>query len=231
MPNSIIYNNIKEQGKNKSFAFVPSTEIINYHQLLPDSLLPLSNNISSSTICLEVDNLNLDILYRPYNTMDEIVLNQINNAVPIPFDFPEFLMKVKSLKRFIVAQGNTFSYALKEIENGRKVGHWMWYIFPQIAGLGYTETSKYFAIKDLEEAKMYLHNEILYHNLLTICQALLKHDDDIVNILGEIDALKLKSCITLFLQVEDNPIFHAILEKFYQNNLDEKTLSLLKLNN
>jgi len=229
MSNSIIYNNIIENNISKSFAFIPLSEITKYQELLPESISSLVATKPNQTICLVIDSAKLNILYRPLETLDENILTQIKNSSNEPFNFYQFLFETQTLKKFIIAQENTFTYALKEIKSGSKIGHWMWYTFPQIVGLGYTETAKYFAIKDLNEARMYLHNKFLYNNLITICQALLENDNDINSILGEIDALKLRSCMTLFLQVDDNPIFQSVLKKFYKNNPDEKTLSLLNI--
>ncbi len=108
-----------------------------------------------------------------------------------------------NLYRFIEAQERDYSIALEEIKKGRKQGHWMWYIFPQIQGLGYSSTSQYYAIQNIEEATEYLNDTILGSRLIEICSALLKLDcNDAYSIFGNPDHLKLKSSVTLFLQVE-----------------------------
>lgn len=132
------------------------------------------------------------------------------------------------LTKFITAQKEDFDIALAEIKNGRKESHWIWYIFPQIAGLGRSATSEYYAIQNLSEAKMYLENEYLRNNLLTICQALLDlKTDDAEEVLGWIDAMKLKSSMTLFtLAAPEEPVFKAVLDKFFHGELDEKTVEI-----
>ena len=132
------------------------------------------------------------------------------------------------LTKFITAQKKDFNIALTEIKNGRKQSHWIWYIFPQIAGLGKSATSEYYAIQNLSEAKMYLENEYLHNNLLTICQALLDLEtSNAEEILGWIDAMKLKSSMTLFtLAKPEEPIFKNVLNKFFHGELDNKTVKL-----
>lgn len=132
------------------------------------------------------------------------------------------------LTKFITAQEKDFNIALTEIKNGRKQSHWIWYIFPQIAGLGKSATSEYYAIQNLSEAKMYLENEYLHNNLLTICQALLDLEtSNAEKVLGWIDAMKLKSSMTLFtLAQPEEPIFKKVLNKFFHGELDNKTVKL-----
>jgi uncharacterized protein (DUF1810 family) len=134
------------------------------------------------------------------------------------------------LERFREAQQRDFDTALKEIKNGRKRSHWMWYIFPQIAGLGTTETSRYYAIRDIEEATKYLLDEELGLRLADICKALLKLEtNDAHAIFGSPDDLKLKSSMTLFDAVPATfPVFGQVLAKFYGGKRDEQTLKLLK---
>lgn len=132
------------------------------------------------------------------------------------------------LTKFITAQQEDFNMALSEIKNGRKQSHWIWYIFPQIVGLGRSTTSEYYAIKNLSEARMYLKNEYLHNNLLTICQALLDLETpDAEEVMGRIDAMKLKSSMTLFtLADSEEQAFKAILNKFFCGELDEKTIEI-----
>ena len=132
------------------------------------------------------------------------------------------------LTKFITAQEKDFHIALTEVKSGRKQSHWIWYIFPQIAGLGKSATSEYYAIQNLSEAKMYLENEYLHNNLLTICQALLDLEtSNAEEILGWIDAMKLKSSMTLFtLAKPEEPIFKNVLNKFFHGELDNKTVKL-----
>ena len=134
---------------------------------------------------------------------------------------------MEQLDRFIKAQENTYLVALKEIKNGRKQSHWMWYIFPQIKGLGMSETSRYYGIDGEEEAKAYLDNEILGSRLREITSELLKLNiDNPVNIFGTIDAMKLKSSMTLFDYVSEDKIFSQVLNKYYNGEIDEKTILL-----
>ena len=134
---------------------------------------------------------------------------------------------MEQLDRFIKAQENNYLVAINEIKNGRKQSHWMWYIFPQIKGLGMSETSRYYGIDDEEEAKAYLDNEILGSRLREITSELLKLNiDNPVDIFGTIDAMKLKSSMTLFDYVSDDKIFSQVLNKYYNGEIDEKTILL-----
>ena len=141
-------------------------------------------------------------------------------------------MKEYNLTRFLSAQEATvdgYSQALAEIRSGRKVHHWIWYIFPQIARLGYSETARYYAIKDMNEAKAFLENSTLKKNLVEISQALLEVDsDDAVRVMGWPDNLKLKSSMTLFALAEPGcEVFQKVLDKFFQGEKDEKTIGIL----
>lgn len=132
------------------------------------------------------------------------------------------------LERFLKAQDKDYEQALKEIKKGRKTSHWIWYIFPQIAGLGFSSTSKYYSIKDKNEAIEYLKNDILRNRLIEICEALLSLDsDDATYVMGYPDDLKLKSSMTLFSEVSDIDVFKKVLDKFYNGEKDEMTISLL----
>ena len=134
-----------------------------------------------------------------------------------------------NLKRFIEAQNKYYDIALSEIKNGQKKTHWMWYIFPQLIDLGYSTTSKYYGIKNIEEAQSYLENQYLRNNLIEISKELYKQNTDILDILGYPDNLKLKSSMTLFSQANSEIIvFKEILNKFYDGEKDQKTLKLLK---
>lgn len=132
------------------------------------------------------------------------------------------------LDRFVKAQEKMYDIALSEIKNGKKISHFMWYIFPQLKGLGYSDISNYYGISGLEEAKEYLEDEILGNRLYNITLELLKIDeDDPINIFGNVDALKLKSSMTLFDIVSDDEIFYDILKKYYGGKKDERTIALL----
>ena len=134
------------------------------------------------------------------------------------------------LERFYKAQEYDYETALSEIRNGRKESHWMWYIFPQIAGLGRSTTAEYYAIKSKEEAKGYIEDPVLGKRLIEISQALLQvSSDDAEMVMGWPDNLKLRSCMTLFAEVAtEQPVFRNVLEKFYDGEMDEKTLDILK---
>ena len=132
-----------------------------------------------------------------------------------------------SLDRFIEAQKEDYDMAFREISNGRKRNHYMWYIFPQIKGLGHSSTSRYYRIDGLEEAKEYMENEYLSNNLIKISQKLLDLEtDDPIEIFGSTDSKKLKSSMTLFELVSDNEVFSLVLEKYFDGNRDERTLDL-----
>ncbi len=134
-----------------------------------------------------------------------------------------------NLDRYSDAQKNTYAVALRELRAGWKQGHWMWFIFPQIAGLGYSSTARFYAIRNLDEAAAYLAHPVLGPRLIECCEALLLHPDRSArDILGSPDDLKLRSCVTLFGQVQPpHPVFERILTSFYSGRPDTRTLELL----
>ena len=133
-----------------------------------------------------------------------------------------------NLERFIEAQKTVYEIALSEIKRGKKQSHWMWYIFPQIQGLGFSETSKFYAIKDIGEAEEFLKHPVLGERLVRISNALLELESDNANkIFGSPDDLKLKSSMTLFSSLNMNPVFQMVLDKFYNGMRDDKTLEIL----
>lgn len=134
-----------------------------------------------------------------------------------------------NLKRFKEAHKRHYNAALEEIRNWRKESHWMWYIFPQIAWLGYSQQSLKYSISWIEEAKAYLEDEELRKNLLEITQTFLElKEDNPENILWYIDALKLRSCMTLFKQADPEiELFEMVLNKFYNWEQDSMTLEIL----
>lgn len=134
-----------------------------------------------------------------------------------------------SLERFLKAQENEYETALHEMKNGHKQSHWIWYIFPQLQGLGFSSMSQYYGIKDKEEAIDYMNHPILREHLLEISQALLSLDcNDPVRVMGYPDNLKLQSSMTLFSYVSDEPVFQKVLDKFYNGQVDQATLEKLK---
>ena len=138
---------------------------------------------------------------------------------------------MSDLKRFLDIDDETYNRALNEVRNGLKVSHWMWYIFPQIFGLGHSYASVFYSIKDLDEARDYINNDILRERLLRISDAVYNVEDrTIYEIFGNIDSIKLKSSMTLFELVSDEKIFGDVLEKYFNGERDEKTLLLCEHN-
>ena len=136
---------------------------------------------------------------------------------------------MSDLQRFTEAKKLDFDMAQEEIRSGCKRSHWMWYIFPQIRGLGFSSMSAYYGIQDLEEAEDYLKDPYLGGNLRTICQALLELDtDDPHWIFGSPDDLKLRSSMTLFEAAEGKGgIFTKVIEKYYGGRREQRNLGLL----
>ena len=137
-------------------------------------------------------------------------------------------------KKYLDAQNDSYgSYdqALAEIRNGMKVGHWIWYIFPQLKGLGMSSTSQYFGIRDLDEAKEYLQNQLLRDRLIEISEALLEQSGNIKNIVGFVDAMKVRSSMTLFQAADPEiEVFGKVLDKFYDGKPDDITLRIIGKN-
>ena len=136
-----------------------------------------------------------------------------------------------NLQRFIDAQDVDYEIALNEIKSGKKRSHWIWYIFPQIDGLGLSSMSRMYAIKDIEEARAYVKNEILYNHLIEITTALLNLEtNNIYDIMDEPDDMKVRSCMTLFSEVlPDNPLFKKVLKKYFSGVKDMQTIKILGL--
>lgn len=133
-----------------------------------------------------------------------------------------------SAEKYLSAQAYSYDMALSEISNGRKVGHWIWYIFPQIDGLGHSFISKQYAIQSLDEAKEYLQNEVLKKRLVAICETLLRQDKSAQEIFGFPDVLKVRSSVTLFREADSSiNVFQNVLDKFYDGQPDEKTLQII----
>lgn len=144
-------------------------------------------------------------------------------------------LRLTDLQKFVDAQdngydfGETYAFALDEIRNGKKQEHWIWYVLPQIQGLGKGGLTAYFSIKDIQEAEDYYAHPVLRERLEEIVSELLKLEtDDPINILGRTDAFKLRSCMTLFKQVApDNELFQKVLDKYCMGIEDDRTLSIL----
>ena len=133
-----------------------------------------------------------------------------------------------SLERFRKNHADHYETALREIRAGKKKSHWMWYIFPQLRGLGISSMAHKYGIINLDEAKAYLEHPVLSGRLYELCGVLLEHKDkSAYEIFGSIDEMKLKSSMTLFaLTTEDYTIFDQVLECFFDGEMDELTINL-----
>lgn len=134
-----------------------------------------------------------------------------------------------NLDRFVKAQKCYYNTALDEIKNGHKESHWIWYIFPQLKDLGFSDNAKLYGIADLEEAAEYMADPFLSERLIGICQALLDSDvTDITAIFDYPDDLKVQSCMTLFRAAcPGEKVFDEVLSKFFNGEADHKTLDIL----
>lgn len=139
-------------------------------------------------------------------------------------------MDQQDLSRFLTAQERDYATALAEIKDGRKRSHWMWYIFPQIAGLGFSETSKFYSLNSKAEAEAYLNHPVLGKRLIEISTALLELEDNhATRIFGSPDDMKLKSSMTLFAALPNtDEVFGKVLSKFFNGIDDWVTINLLK---
>ena len=142
----------------------------------------------------------------------------IGTLIPDPFH----------IERFIKAQNadNTYQRALEEMQRGHKASHWIWYIFPQLKGLGHSAYSQYYGLADTDEARTFLANSCLNERLREITSTLLTHKDrKIEHLMGSyVDALKLKSSMTLFDTISPNDIFAEVLKTFYNGEKDRNTM-------
>ena len=143
-------------------------------------------------------------------------------------------MSEADLDRFLKEQEEDYPKALEEIKSGKKKSCWMWYIFPQIQGLGFSEMNKKYSLKDIEEAKAYLENETLKSRLIEITQALLDLEDADIHEVMSIDDCKLKSSMTLFKIVEEQynidcgKVFQKTLDKYFNGEDDQRTITILE---
>ena len=142
-------------------------------------------------------------------------------------------MSINNLNRFLEAQnsrryGGSYEDALSEMKKGQKRTHWIWYIFPQLRGLGRSENSFFFGLENKAEAEAYLKHEILGARLIEITNVLLNlSETNIFYIVSAVDARKLCSCMTLFAEIENAPsVFDSVLQKYYNGKKDGKTLRL-----
>ncbi|MGM9736024.1 MAG: DUF1810 domain-containing protein [Candidatus Cryptobacteroides sp.] len=144
----------------------------------------------------------------------------------------EMTIPANDLGRFVQAQDELFCdyfQALKEVREGYKYTHWIWYIFPQLRALGHSRRAKYFGITDMDEAVRYMEHPVLSARLREITEALLAHEGrkSALEIFGEIDAMKVRSCMTLFDAVCPDDVFAKVLDGFYDGREDTMTTELL----
>lgn len=133
-----------------------------------------------------------------------------------------------NLERFVEAQKAAYDVALREIREGCKRSHWIWFVFPQMASLGFSYNARFYGISCLDEARAYLAHPILGKRLRQISEALLQHKaKDVLSILGAIDTLKVCSCMTLFDAVSPDDVFRQVLKTFYEDKRDAQTLALV----
>ena len=139
------------------------------------------------------------------------------------------MISENDLRRFVGPQQRQYEQALREITAGRKRSHWMWYIFPQMRGLGYSSNAHYYGICDLDEAEAYLADSYLGGNLCRICEALLELEtDDAYAVFGSPDDMKLQSSMTLFAHAAGGySVFHEVLDKFYDGRQCRATNRML----
>ena len=122
--------------------------------------------------------------------------------------------EIFTLDRFLKAQAEAYPRALSELRTGRKRSHWMWYLFPQLKGLGHSDMAEYYGIQDLAEAKAYWAHPVLSARLLELSQVLLEQKGTAREILGSPDDLKLRSSMTLFYRVSGHPVFDRVIRRF-----------------
>lgn len=158
----------------------------------------------------------------------ETVENFLKEVEKYFLEVTEMQDNKQSLDRFIKAQEWDYENALAEIKEGHKRSHWIWYIFPQIQGLGYSSMSQFYAIKDITEARAYIEHPVLGQRLIEISGELLKlPSNDAEDVMGYPDDMKLKSCMTLFSLVSDNSVFQKVLDKFFDGEKDRFTIERL----
>lgn len=149
-----------------------------------------------------------------------------NYAQPVKI----LIFNMNNLNRFLEAQHNVYQQALHEIQNGEKQSHWMWFIFPQVKGLGFTQYNIFFGIDDLHEAQQFYDHPVLGKRLIEITSALLKIENKTaLEIMGRPDERKLKSSMTLFsLLPNSSDCFTLVLQKYYDGQVDENTIKILE---
>ncbi len=137
-------------------------------------------------------------------------------------------MEKFDLQRFLDAQQGDYEHALAEVRNGRKYSHWIWYIFPQLKGLGMSYNSQYYGISGKEEAEAYLAHPVLGERLREITSAFLQLKSKTAEeVFGSLDAMKVLSCMTLFNEVDPGDLFRQVIDRYYQGETDEMTKRML----
>lgn len=135
------------------------------------------------------------------------------------------------LQRFLDAQQGKYEQALAEVRNGRKSSHWIWYIFPQLKGLGMSYNSQYYGISGKIEAEAYLAHPVLGKRLREITSAFLRLTDKTAQeVFGSLDAMKVLSCMTLFAEVASDNLFQQVIDRYYQGKPDGNTKKILENN-
>ena len=134
-----------------------------------------------------------------------------------------------NLSRFLLAQERAYTIAFRELQDGRKRSHWMWYVFPQLKYLGRSDNSKFYGISGIDEASAYLAHPVLGQRLREVSLSILNlPTDNAAEVFGGIDSRKLKSSMTLFDMVSPNDVFSKVLEKFFAGKRDNNTTNILK---
>ncbi len=168
---------------------------------------------------LFADALSIDNIILP-ETFDKILRNPLGKSAKRP-----------DVKRFLEAQNREYAgykQALEEVRSGRKRTHWIWYIFPQVKGLGYSQMANFYGIKDREEGEDYLLHPTLNDRIHEISSALLQHKGKAaIDILGSIDSMKVRSSMTLFDELSPNDVFGKVLDTFFNGERDQRTIELL----
>lgn len=247
----LTFSDIAENNSNKKLCFISErlADIIYYpyidinlknkinkdvENFYNDKEIQLKYNFTIlHPICLEINEEKKLLDYRPLYSITDNVIKQIMSKeldyITIS-DLEKYIKEGEFIKKYINIQKDMFKIALSEIKQGKKINHWMWYIFPQIKGLGNSEMSNFYSINSIEEAQLYWENETLRNNYIILCNELLKLNmNNPVEVFGEIDSLKLRSSLTLFNYIDNNSeSIKKVLLKYYKGKLDEKTLNILK---
>ena len=158
-----------------------------------------------------------------------IGFNRPFRSAAIERNTPARVTTTHNLQRFLDAQQGMFETALSELRGGRKQSHWMWFVFPQLAGLGRSEPALYYGIASIDEARAYLHHPILGGRLRQSVEALIPWAEtrSAAEVLGAVDAMKLRSSLTLFEAASGDPLFGRALDAFYAGERDARTLALV----